>query len=159
MKSVGNNQRTNQTISTPIRGCSSLRCTNKVDGVPLARLVHLSQGVQQSLLHQQSKRCNSCSVGTLLALASGKAERRQVYPLEGTQNPFLKVLYAMDARLFLLQLRDGITHALCRGVHQRALVGILRAHVHVGVHILHAAFRRHTRREVERKRPWRRQYA
>ena len=29
-----------------------------------------------------------CSVGALLALASGKAERRQVHPLEGTQNPF-----------------------------------------------------------------------
>ena len=142
MKSVGNNQRTNQTRSTPIRGCSGLRCTNKVDGVPLARLVHLSQGVQQSLLHQPSKRCNSCSVGALLARL---VHLRQVYPLEGTQNPFLKVLSAMDARLFLLQLRDGITHALCRSVHQRALVGILRAHIHVGVYILHAALHRHTR--------------
>ena len=28
--------------------------------------------------------CTSCSVGALLALASGKAERRQVHPLEGT---------------------------------------------------------------------------
>ena len=27
-------------------------------------------------------RCNGCFVGALLALASGKAERRQVYPLE-----------------------------------------------------------------------------
>ena len=63
------------------------------------------QGVQLYQLHQQSKRHSSggaavsaaptkqtafmCSVGALLALASGKAERRQVHPLEDApKNPF-----------------------------------------------------------------------
>ena len=67
------------------RGCS---CTNKADDT--------LQGVQLSQLHQQSRRhscaagwCTACSVGALLALASGKAERRQVHPLEDTKkNPF-----------------------------------------------------------------------
>ena len=61
--------------------------------------------VQRSPLHQPSKRHSSggaavsaaptkqttfmCSVGALLALASGKAERRQVHPLEDApKNPF-----------------------------------------------------------------------
>ena len=46
------------------RGCSCLSCTNKADGI------HLPDW------------CTSCSVSTLLALASGKAERRQVHPLK-----------------------------------------------------------------------------
>ena len=46
------------------RGCSCLSCTNKADGI------HLPDW------------CTSCLVSTLLALASGKAERRQVHPLK-----------------------------------------------------------------------------
>ena len=46
----GKYQHTNQTRSTPIRGCSGLRCTNQVDGVHLARLVHFLPGW-----------CTSCS--------------------------------------------------------------------------------------------------
>ena len=42
-----------------------------------------TKGVQLSQLHQQN-RWHLCSVGALLALASGKAERRQVHPLRGT---------------------------------------------------------------------------
>ena len=53
-------------------GCSSLQ------GVRL-------QGVQLSQLHQPSGRCILIgaiySVGAVLALASGKAERRQLHPL------------------------------------------------------------------------------
>ena len=42
----------------PSRGCTCLKCTNLLCC------------------------CTSCSVGALLALASGKAERRQVHPLK-----------------------------------------------------------------------------
>ena len=48
-------------ISTTIRGCSSLCCTNKT-----------------------SVDATYCLVGALLALASGKAERGQVHPLQDT---------------------------------------------------------------------------
>ena len=56
------------TESANFRGCTCLKCTNVTRGISI-------------LLGW----CTSCSVGALLALASGKAERRQVYPLEGTQ--------------------------------------------------------------------------
>ena len=46
---------------------SNMKISNSVEE---ARLVHFLLGW-----------CNCCSVGALLALASGKAERRQVHPL------------------------------------------------------------------------------
>jgi hypothetical protein len=87
----------NDRFGTNIRGCSGLRCTNQANGI--------LQGVQLSQLHQQNRRHSSggavvsaaptkqtafmYSVGALLALASGKAERRQVHPLEDApKNPF-----------------------------------------------------------------------
>ena len=58
-------------FGTNIRGCSGLSCTNKADGIHVLGW------------------CTACSVGALLALASGKAERRQVHPLEDApKNPF-----------------------------------------------------------------------
>ena len=47
--------------------------------------VHLSQVHQQSRLHQLG--CTCRLVGAVLALASGKAERRQLHPLETTAPP------------------------------------------------------------------------
>ena len=61
----------NDRFGTNIRGCSGLRCTNKADGI------------------LQGQKAFMYSVGALLALASGKAERRQVHPLEDApKNPF-----------------------------------------------------------------------
>gem|GEM_PF-2187060 len=49
------------------------------------------QGVQLSQLHQHSRLhqlgCTCRLVGAVLALASGKAERRQLHPLERTAPP------------------------------------------------------------------------
>mgnify|MGYP004646961033 CR=1 FL=1 len=55
----------------------------------IKRILGAFKGVHLSQVHQPSKQCteqmNTISfVGALLALASGKAERRQVHPLEGT---------------------------------------------------------------------------
>ena len=59
---------------------SNMKISNSVEE---ARLVHFLLGW-----------CNCCSVGALLALASGKAERRQVHPLKGN-------LFVSKMRLFV----------------------------------------------------------
>ena len=59
----------------PSRGCTCLKCTNK------AILIFLLFCWCSSCLLGW---CSSCLVGALLALASGKAERRQVHPLKKT---------------------------------------------------------------------------
>ena len=51
----------------PSRGCTCLKCTNRATLILLLFCW-----------------CSSCSVGAVLALASGKAERRQVHPLKKT---------------------------------------------------------------------------
>ena len=81
--------------SANFRGCTCLR-----SALPLARarsaptkqtvvLPQISQIYTEAanfrLVHFLLGWCTSYSVGALLALASGKAERRQVHPLEGTQ--------------------------------------------------------------------------
>ena len=58
---------TDFTDAANFRGCTCLKCTNVTRGISI-------------LLGW----CTSYSVGALLALASGKAERRQVHPLEGS---------------------------------------------------------------------------
>ena len=45
--------------------------------------------------------CTFSLVGALLALASGKAERRQVHPLEGSQNPLLICCPPIQAVIWL----------------------------------------------------------
>ena len=70
----------NDRFRTNIRGCSGLRCTNKTDGIQLPDWCTIcSVGALETSAPPQIGAllgwCTSCS-------ASGKAERRQVHPLE-----------------------------------------------------------------------------
>ena len=47
------------------------------------------------------------------------------------------------------QLAHGVSHTLRRSVGQRAFIGILGTHIHLGVDVLHPALHGDTRREVE----------
>ena len=101
------------------RGCSCLSCTNRTVGAT-AWLVHCrgctAGGAAVSAAPTELLGC--CLVGALLALASGKAERRQVHPLRLLHEQLLhlavgcahdvdatlEVLYAYSAEVVYLDV-------------------------------------------------------